>query len=112
MKIEDKQNKKRRSIASERNLAAKLGGKVQPLSGALPVAKFKGDVTTEHFVIDDKTTQAGSFSVSQALMTKLRTDAFRQKQKRGVLCIHFEQTGNRYYVLSERDFLEYNQSLQ
>lgn len=111
MKLADRDKKLRRSRHSEKSLALKIQGKVQPASGALPVAKFKGDVVNEFFMVDDKTTQAESFSVSQPLMRKTREDAFRLR-RRGAICVHFESTGMRYFVISEREFLEYFQLLK
>jgi hypothetical protein len=111
VRLADKQRKLRRSRESEKSLALKIQGKVQPASGALPVAKFKGDVVTDCFMIDDKTTQAESFNVSQKLMRKTRDDAFKQR-RRGAVCVHFESTGMRYFVITEKEFLEYSQLLR
>lgn len=102
--------KKARSKASEKNLARLLGGQVQVASGAIPCAALKGDVITQRFHIDDKTTGSASFSVSDKLFAKLETDAFRQR-RRPAISINFERSGRRVFVISERDFLRLN-SLQ
>lgn len=95
--------KRQRSRISERELARKVGGRVQPASGALPVAGLKGDVVTEQMMFDDKTTLAKSFSVADDLMVKLDRDAFRAR-KMGVLRVHFEKTGRSVFVVSELTF--------
>lgn len=108
MNVADRYKRKRRSLASEKSLALKIQGKVQPLSGALPIAKFKGDVENDFFLVDDKTTQSKSFAVNSELMQKLYLDAFRKK-KRAALSIQFEasNTVRRVFVISEREFQEY-----
>lgn len=104
MRLEHKHKRRDRSKLSEKKLARTFGGKVQPASGALPVAKFKGDVVTPHFLFDDKTTQAGSFSVNLSLMQKLKKEAFRVGGKIPVISVNFEGR-ERLFVLTERDFV-------
>src|ERR1051326_5881041 len=67
---------KQRSNRSEKRCAAIHSGKRQPASGALPVAAFKGDVKSRTYLIDDKTTNAKSFSLNSATFKKLRREAF------------------------------------
>ena len=96
-------SKRQRSKISERELAKNLGGRVQPASGALPVAALKGDVITSRFLLDDKTTLAKSFSVSEELLTKLEHDAFRARRL-AALRVRFEKTGRSFFVISETTF--------
>jgi hypothetical protein len=70
------QSNKWRSKRSEKRAARIHNGRVQPASGALPVARFKGDVVSDQFLIDDKTTNSKSFAVNSATFIKLRREAF------------------------------------
>lgn len=111
MNISHKYKRRQRSQASEKELAKKVGGRVKPLSGALPIAKLKGDVESPEFLIDDKTTQGNSFNVSQPLLLKTRDDAFHVR-KRPVVCVHFENTRKRFFILGEKEFIEYMQLIK
>jgi len=95
--------KRQRSRISERELAKKVGGRVQPASGALPVAALKGDVITERFMFDDKTTLAKSFSVTEEVLVKLERDAFRARRM-AALRVRFEHSGRSFFVISEQTF--------
>lgn len=97
-------SKRNRSKRSEKSLAKKLGGRVQPASGALPVASLKGDVVTDRFCVDDKTTLSASFSVKVADIRKIERQAF-QMRRLPVMSVQFENYGNtRVYVLTELAF--------
>lgn len=95
--------KRQRSKHSENHLAKEFKGRRQPASGALPIASFKGDVITDHFLFDDKTTGAKSFSVSQNVLQKLARDAFGVK-KVPVVRVRFEGSGRSYFVIDELTF--------
>lgn len=92
--------RRQRSKISEDELAAEFNGRRQPASGALPVAHLKGDVVTEHFLFDDKTTGAKSFSVTERVLEKLAVDA-RRAGKNPVVRVRFEGSGKSYFVISE-----------
>ena len=93
---------KARSKASEKRAASFMGGKVQPASGALPVAAFKGDVVTDDYMVDDKITGAQSFGVTVALWRKNNNDA-RRIGKAPMLRIVFTD-GPTLYVMDEITF--------
>jgi len=95
--------KRQRSKWSETELAREHGGRRQPASGALPVAGLKGDVITNQFLFDDKTTGAKSFSVTDATMQKLARDAF-QARRLPVMRVRFEATNHSVYVVDEQVF--------
>ena len=97
---------KDRSLRSEKQIAAALGGRRQPASGALPVAGFKGDVITKLFLIDDKLTEKDSHSLKLSVLLKLRKEA-AQARRVPVLALTFHGGRGRYYVLSEMEFSEY-----
>lgn len=92
-----------RARRSERQLAAQVGGRVQPGSGALPVAGLKGDVVTKRFMFDDKITGRASFSISRKAWQKLRRDAFQAGNKEPVLRIVFEG-GPVLFIVGETTF--------
>ena len=98
---------RQRSRLSEKELAKKVGGRVQIASGAMPVASMKGDVKTKVFLIDDKTTGAKSYSLKLADFRKIRKQAF-QANRRPAMRVHFENEGEpvSLYVIEERDFLK------
>lgn len=99
MRLRPNMTKRQRSQISERELASRVGGRVQPASGALPVVGLKGDVVTSKFLIDDKVTAKGSFSVSLALWRKLRSQAFHTR-KLPAISINFD--GNlRLFVIDQ-----------
>lgn len=57
----------------EKELADKLGGRRQPLSGALEA--HKGDIKTEHFLFDSKETVHNSIIVQGADLVKITREA-------------------------------------
>ena len=97
---------RQRSKISEKELAKKIGGRVQVASGAMPVAGLKGDVKTKSFMLDDKTTGAKSYSLKLDDFRKMRLQAF-QANRRPAMRVHFENDGKpvSLYVIEERDFL-------
>lgn len=88
-----------------------MGGSVQPASGALPIAKFKGDVISKEFLFDDKNTVRASFSVKESWFQKLRKEAMT-RGRIPVIRVKFDSTGNAYYLLQEQDFLRFKNLLQ
>lgn len=97
---------RRRSKKSEAYVAGKLGGKVQPASGALPVAAFKRDVKTESLLVEDKTTKSKSYSLKQTDMAKLKIQA-RMMGRHGVYTVNFENDPKlRVFVMDESFFYE------
>ena len=91
--------KRSRSQKSEKALAKQMGGTVQIASGAMPVASLKGDVKTRHFLVDDKTTQAKSFSVKLTDWLKIRKQAYGIKRRHPIIHINFEETGVDLFVI-------------
>lgn len=95
------------SDKQEQHIAKVTGGKVQSNSGG---TKFGGgDVHTDKFFIEAKTSMSikQSFSIKKDWMKKLQEQAFEQGKECGVLAFQFEPYGKNYYVLDERQFLEY-----
>lgn len=92
-----------RSKKSEKRCAVIFKGRVQPASGALPVASLKGDVITGNFLIDDKTTNGKSFSLNFALFIKLRREAFMNGKKP---LFRIESQALNLIVIEQKDLLE------
>ena len=95
------------SDKQEKHIAKVTGGKVQSNSGG---TKFGGgDVHTDKFLIEAKTPtkEQTSFTIKKEWITKMREQAYEQGKECGVLAFRFNPNGNDFYILSERQFLEY-----
>ena len=101
------------STIQEKYLAKLLNGKVQPNSGG---TKFSGgDVITEHFLIEAKTSMKDrkSFSIKQEWIRKAEEQAFEQNKEESVVAFNFEPNGENFFILNEqqfRDYLDYKES--
>ena len=84
----------------ERRLADLLSGTRPAASGAF--WSRKGDVRTEHFLIEHKYTAKQSTSVSRTVLDKIRYEAIMD-QRIPVLALHIG--GRDYVVLHEDDWL-------
>ena len=104
MRIRKHQTNKARSKLSEKAAASFFGGKVQPASGALPVAALKGDVVTERFLIDDKVTYHKSYAVTIAAWQQHANDAY-SIGKNPLVHINFAQ-GPALVLMDEITFAE------
>lgn len=95
----------RNSRRQERDVAASLGGRRTSASDAGPE---KGDVATDRFVVECKSTVRGSYAISPAVMDTI-TSAAAQTGRLGALHIRFvDGTGRtlREYVVLEADLLQ------
>ena len=95
------------SDAQEKHIAKITRGKVQSNSGG---TRFGGgDVHTDKFFIEAKTptTAKSSFSVKKDWIEKMQEQAFEQGKEESVLAFRFDPEGKDYFVLSERQFLDY-----
>lgn len=95
------------SDSQEKHIAKVTGGKVQSNSGG---TKFGGgDVHTNKFLIEAKTPtkSKSSYSIKAETLNKMYEQAFEQGKECGVLAFRFNPNGNDFYILSERQFLEY-----
>jgi len=68
--IKKKLTVKQMSQKSENEAAKKYGGRTQIASGAL--SHSKGDIKTETFLIEDKVTAKGSYSIASSVWNKIR----------------------------------------
>lgn len=97
---------KRKSLRSERQAAKLDNGKVQPMSGA---GRKKGDVLTSMWLIEDKITEARSFTVTVAMLDKIEAEAVNTPPSK-LPQLRLTLPGHRWRMLREEDYL-YLQSL-
>lgn len=91
---------------NQENIVAKVvHGKRTANSGA--TAFQKGDVQTDNFLIECKTStsQKKSFTIHEEWLLKLVEEAFAMGKNYHALCFDFGPDNNmRYYVITEREF--------
>lgn len=96
------------SDMQEKHIAKVTGGKVQSNSGG---TKFGGgDIHTKKFFIEAKTPaiERKSFTIMKDWIIKMREQAFEQGKECCALAFTFDpDKQENFYILSERDFLEY-----
>lgn len=99
------------SNKQEQHIAEVLGGKTVSGSGC---GKFcKGDVLTDTFLIEAKTSTKDkkSFSIKKEWLEKMQEQAFEQGKQNSALVIDFGD-GVNYYLISERLFKELIQYIE
>ena len=91
------------SNRQEKAVAKVLSGKKVSNSGA--TAFNKGDVTTDSFLIECKTstTEKQSFSIKKEWLIKNKEEAFAMRKDYSALAFDFGG-GERYYIIDERLF--------
>ena len=98
-----------RSIKREKNQALKLGGRCQPNSGA-GASKFKkGDIKTDLFLVEDKYTDAASFSLKLDVWRKINNEALCN-ELRPMMSIGIQ--GVNLYVIDEYTMKELRELLE
>lgn len=90
-----------RAIKKEKKFAQKYGGKVQPCSGRLPVAK--GDVKLEEFLVEMKFTQGKQFTLKFDILEKISNEAM-SIGKNAALMLDFAEYGEKYVIIKESVF--------
>lgn len=89
----------------EKKVAKAIGGRKTANSGATPF--YKGDVTTDDFLLECKTkmSNSNSISIKKEWMNKLEEEAFAMGKNYFALCFDFGPRDNmRYYIVTEREF--------
>lgn len=87
----------------EKSDSSSLGGRVRPRSGGLWFAP--GDVTTEEFLIDCKTTIHDSFSVTEHIWNKINNEALKCRK---LPCLSIQLgSGKEVVVLDKNDFFSF-----
>ena len=95
------------STEQEKHIAKVTGGRLTPNSGG---TKFGGgDVVTDKFLIEAKTTtkERTTFGIKKEWLKKAREQAFEQGKDKYALAFQFEPNGDNFYVITERDFCKY-----
>ncbi len=95
------------SNKQEKSIADKFEGKPQINSGAFTF--YKGDVKTDYFLFEAKTTTTSkeSFSIKKEWLEKINKEAFPLK-KIPVLAFRFEPDGKDYYIVDENTMKKLN----
>ena len=93
-------SKKKRWQQQEKEIEEKVAGKRTKGSGA---GYKKGDIQSDHFIVECKTTKFKSFSITDRLIKKLEADSFGS-DKIPVFSIELENGKHRCYVISDHDF--------
>ncbi len=91
------------SAKHEKLIAKAMNGKVQCNSGA--TAFQKGDVKSDRFLFDGKTTmeEKKSFSIKRIELEKLDRERCEMGKDYSALVFNFGPNTDNYYVLSEKD---------
>lgn len=100
------------SNKQEKAVAKKVGGKQTVNSGA--TAFSKGDVQTEEWLIECKTTTCttkASFSIKKQWLEKNREEAFAMGKYYNALCFDYGDA-KRYYIVDEKTFLKMKEALE
>lgn len=97
-------NMRKYSNKHEKATARKIGGRVQPNSGATNF--MKGDVSTPFCLIDCKTvaSEKKSVSIKHEWLRKIQEEAFAMGKSMAAICFNFEPGGENFYVISEKEF--------
>ena len=111
---ENKMNKPTRfySNRQEKAVAKAISGKQVANSGA--TAFQKGDVATDRWLIECKTSigAKASFSVKREWLIKNAEEAFAMGKDYNALCFDFGNGSNRFYVLDEKTFIKAKEAMQ
>lgn len=96
------------SNKQEKQVAKDLSGKKVANSGATPF--YKGDVVTDDWLIECKTTTCtskASFSIKKEWLIKNREEAFAMRKHHSALAFRFGEDEEDYYVIDAKAFKEY-----
>lgn len=99
-------NTRKFSSIQEKQIAKKLGGKVQANSGA---ANFvAGDVKTNFMLIDAKTvtTPKKSVAIKKEWFEKIKYEAFSMGKEMSCVAFNFGPNQENYYAIPEKHFIE------
>lgn len=92
---------RRRSQKQEKSVAKKFGGRVTAASGAL--WSMKGDVRTNKFLIECKTTEKSYYTLTAKVWEKIALEALKDHMRTPLMSIDLEDT-ERYIVFNPKDF--------
>lgn len=94
------------SNKQEKSVAKIIDGQQVSNSGA--TAFNKGDVVTDNWLIECKTTitEKKSFAIKKEWLEKNKEEAFAMRKDYNALCFDFGDNGKRYYVIDEKTFIQ------
>ena len=90
------QDTKRKSTLQEKRVAKEVRGRTTPASGAM--WGCKGDVRSDAFLVECKTTEKDKYSLSILTWNKIRVEAVKDGMKIPVMCIDLHNGKYRYAV--------------
>jgi hypothetical protein len=90
------QDTKRKSTLQEKHVAKEVGGRTTPASGAM--WGCKGDVRSDIFLVECKTTEKDKYSLTITTWDKIRVEAVKDGMKIPVMCIDLCNGKYRYAV--------------
>lgn len=88
----------------EKVVANKLKGRCQNNSGATTFQK--GDIIAGDWIIEckTKTSESKSFGIKKEWLDKIKEEAISMNKYHSALCFDYGDSGERYYVITEREF--------
>jgi hypothetical protein len=97
-------NTRKYSSRQEKYVAKKLGGRVQPNSGATPF--LKGDIVMDNWLLECKTqmTDKKSITIKKEWLDKLEEERFAMRKQNMALVFNFGPGQENYYVINEKTF--------
>lgn len=97
-------NTRKYSSRQEKYVAKKLGGRVQPNSGATPF--MKGDVVMDNWLLECKTqmTDKKTITIKKEWLDKLEEERFAMRKQNMALVFNFGPGQENYYVINEKTF--------
>lgn len=97
---------RKKSIKQEKEVASSINGKTVVASGALWGSK--GDVRSEEYLIECKTTQKSYYMLNKQTWSKIQKEALKDGMRIPVMCIYLEDGKHRLAIFNTKDFIEYN----
>lgn len=86
----------------EKKDAKDFKGRRTPRSGGF--WSFKGDIVTDDYLIDSKSTSKNSYSITPRTISKVRTEALRADKELGFLSVILGD-GTEFVVVEKNDFI-------
>lgn len=96
---------KKKSQLQEKSVAKDLDAKTVIASGALWGSK--GDVRHEDFLVECKTTEKSSYSLTMKVWEKIEKEAIKDGLRTPLMCVDTENGKYRFAVFREKDFRHY-----
>jgi hypothetical protein len=85
----------------EKKYAKRIGGQLQPASGALNCPRHKGDIKTKLFLIDSKLTGKKVYLLTADTLEKITREALAINK---IPALSVEVGGEQFVILRDQDF--------